>query len=76
MTVRPDRGEDQVTRILGEFGDACEGNRDCVEDWCIEAGEESICTRTCLGNDCPTGWSCRGVTNNSEDVTLICVPQE
>ena len=42
MSSRPDLGEDEETRILGEFGDSCERNFDCAEQWCIDAGEENI----------------------------------
>ena len=76
MQVLPDQGDGQVSRILGSFGDPCESNLDCADNWCVSVGEENLCTYTCLGDECPTGWSCRAVSNNSQDVTLICVPQE
>ena len=66
----------KLVRTLGSFGDPCESNLDCADNWCVSAGEENLCTYTCLGDDCPNGWSCRAVSNNSQDVTLICVPQE
>ena len=76
MQIEQDLGDGQVLRILGSFGDACESNLDCEDNWCVSAGEENLCTYTCLGDECPNGWSCRAVSNNSQDVTLICVPQE
>jgi hypothetical protein len=76
MSVQRDLDPGEVSRILGEFGDPCEGNLDCAEGWCVDSGEENICTRTCIGDNCPNGWNCRAVSNNSQDVTLICVPQD
>jgi Notch 1 len=76
MRLEIDQGMGEVSRILGGFGDACDSNLDCADNWCVSAGEESLCTYTCPGGDCPNGWSCRAVSNNSQDVTLICVPQE
>ena len=76
MEIESDANPGEISRILGEFGDPCEGNLDCAEGWCVDAGEENLCTQTCLGGNCPDGWSCRAVSNNSQDVTLICIPQD
>ena len=76
MQIENDLEPGEVSRVLGEFGDPCEGNLDCAEGWCVDAGEENLCTQTCFGDNCPDGWSCRAVSNNSQDVTLICIPQD
>lgn len=76
MMIVRDANPAEVSRILGEFGDPCESNLDCAERWCVDAGDENVCSRTCLGDDCPEGWGCRAVSNNREDVTLICVPDD
>jgi hypothetical protein len=57
----------------GEFGAPCGGNIDCFSGLCIDSDLGPVCTRTCV-EECPGGWSCRGVSSGT-DVVFVCVPQ-
>ncbi len=55
------------------FGCPCEGNTDCVSGFCVEGPYGYVCSQTCI-EDCPEGWTCRGIQGFGSDVTFVCVP--
>lgn len=58
-----------------DFGDACSENDDCSTGFCIETpAGEFVCSKTCI-DECPVGWSCKGITSGSVDVIFVCVPE-
>ncbi|MEE2644605.1 MAG: MopE-related protein [Myxococcota bacterium] len=61
---------------LSAFGEPCRSNGECVEGWCVPAGAENVCTRQCLGDNCPEGWGCRAVSNSGVDLTFLCTPAD
>jgi|GEM_PF-236774 len=66
------RDEDS-TPLEGEFGSPCEENNNCLSGWCVTSNVGPLCTRTCL-EDCPSGWSCVGITGET-DVVFLCIPK-
>ncbi len=62
--------------IKKEFGEACSGSTDCISDRCISFGESGVCTKECLGDNCPEGWKCRGVANTGVDLLFLCAPND
>ena len=56
------------------FLEPCDGNPDCLSGYCVHFGAETVCSRTCADEDCPLGWSCKGVTNAGADLTFVCAP--
>lgn len=47
------------------FGERCHSDEECARGLCVAgvAGHNAVCTISCAtGDDCPTGWSCHGVT--------------
>jgi hypothetical protein len=56
----------------GEWGCTCETNEDCNAGYCIDGGDEKLCTKTCL-EDCPTGWKCAQEATGG-DVVFLCIP--
>ncbi|GMV39046.1 MAG: hypothetical protein AMXMBFR64_07620 [Myxococcales bacterium] len=67
-------GQDAAEPV-GQFGDPCKGNADCLSGWCVASDEGAVCTKLCI-DDCPEGWGCVGVTNTGADVTFICLPTD
>ena len=54
------------------FGEHCERDNDCQHGLCVAgvSGDAPVCTTSCGGSsECPTGWSCTGVTQNQ---VLVC----
>ncbi len=56
----------------GEIGAPCDSNSDCFSGFCVPSNEGHVCSKLCV-DDCPVGWSCKGVSNGI-DVTFICLP--
>ena len=57
----------------GEFGAACEENKDCSSGWCVTSALGPVCSTTCI-EECPSGWNCVGIAGET-DVTFLCVPK-
>ncbi len=60
--------------VRGErrFGEHCASDQECKRGLCVAgvSGDEPVCTTSCGGSaDCPTGWSCTGVTQRN---VLVC----
>jgi hypothetical protein len=54
------------------FGERCESDNECQHGLCVGgvAGDAPVCTTSCArASDCPTGWSCTGVTQHQ---VLVC----
>jgi len=58
----------------GEFGVPCSGDLDCDSRYCIQFGDENVCTELCNEDTCPTGWSCRTLSATGGDAVRICIP--
>ena len=58
------------------FGEDCEDNQECESLFCVrgEEGIGGVCSRLCLGADCPSGWGCRAIANSGADVAFVCLP--
>jgi cysteine-rich repeat protein len=56
----------------GCFLDPCSDGDDCQSGWCVEHMGDSVCSRTCTA-ECPSGWTCRQVSDPGSDVVFICV---
>ena len=54
-------------------GCACESNSDCLGSYCIESSDGFVCTSECL-DECPSGWSCKGIAGFGSDIVFVCVP--
>ena len=68
--------EDSSAEVLVEdtpLGAPCNDNDDCGWGYCIEGPDGSVCTHTCV-EDCPQGWTCKGVTLYGSDPEFICLP--
>ena len=74
MKLPSSEGDSGVPLNLAPFGEGCEDNLDCESGYCVRAEEAGVCTRLCLGSDCPTGWGCRAISNTGADVTFVCLP--
>ncbi len=59
--------------IPGGFGAPCLSNADCSSMFCVLGEDGFVCTVPCE-NDCPAGFSCRGVATSWPDVVFICMP--
>ncbi len=70
-TALPDDGSPPQP---GTFGAACIENIDCFSGFCVTSDEGPVCTRNCV-EDCPGGWSCVGITGET-DVTFLCIPRQ
>lgn len=57
----------------GELGAPCESSTDCIDPFCVDSDIGYICTRTCI-DDCPEGWSCRGIRLGGPDQIFVCLP--
>jgi len=57
----------------GGFGAPCVSNADCQSNFCVLGEDGFVCTVPCE-NDCPAGFSCRGVATSWPDVVFICMP--
>ncbi len=55
-----------------DFG-PCETDEDCDFGYCIEVPGGKVCTHTCI-QDCPKGWTCKGVDMGGEAPEFICLP--
>lgn len=63
----------QEIALPPDFGQTCDENSDCSQDFCVEGPSGFVCTKTCI-EECPEGWGCKGVQSGSSDVTFVCVP--
>ncbi len=61
--------------LQGEFLSPCSTNGDCFSGFCVEGPAGNICTRTCIGETCPSDFVCSGVVNTFPDTTFICIPK-
>jgi hypothetical protein len=66
-------GSDDVAQ-QGQFLDPCERDADCLSNFCIQVGDENLCSEFCNETSCPEGWSCRLIENSGADLARICVP--
>ena len=57
----------------GKFGAPCQGNQDCDSTFCVPTPNGQVCTELCV-DECPAGWTCKGILNEGTDPTFICVP--
>ena len=57
----------------GGLGAPCDSNDDCDSGYCIEGPDGYICTILC-DDECPPGYTCKGIQSGSQDVVFICVP--
>jgi hypothetical protein len=57
----------------GDFGASCRTNADCLDEWCVEGPEGFVCTREC-SEQCPEGYDCKGVANQT-DIVFLCIPR-
>lgn len=72
--VQPiDVGETDVPQ-LGEFGDPCDYDAQCISRYCIDTNDGRMCTQLCL-ETCPEGFDCVLLTNLGADAVRICVPE-
>jgi len=57
------------------FGDGCpcDANSECAGDFCIESLDGFVCTSQCI-DECPPGWTCKGIAGLGTDIVLVCVP--
>jgi len=58
----------------GSFGAACEDDIECDSRYCVDTGDDSVCTQLCR-DACPDGWECRLLSNTGADAVRICVPE-
>lgn len=70
-----DSGTDS-TLLTGEFLDPCDEDLDCESRYCIQYGNEYVCTELCNEDTCPEGWFCATLINSGMDAVRICVPEE
>jgi hypothetical protein len=52
--------------------ETCNSNSDCQSEYCVDHLGDSVCTQTCI-DECPNGFSCKGVEGIGTDVAFICV---
>ncbi len=64
---------EECTLAPYEFGCPCDANTDCTSGYCVESSEGFVCTAECL-EDCPAGWSCKGLSGFGSDIVFVCVP--
>jgi hypothetical protein len=55
-----------------DFG-PCESDDDCDFGYCIDVPGGKVCTHTCI-QDCPAGWTCKGVDMEVGLLEFICLP--
>ena len=60
--------------VPGEFGSACNSNKDCTTGWCVEGQNGYICTKECR-EECPEDFDCKAVGNTAADVVFLCIPR-
>lgn len=54
------------------FGERCSSDNECQHGLCVGGvhGDAPVCTLSCAAtSDCPSGWSCHGVTQGN---VLVC----
>ncbi len=70
-------GEEIETDLRGwedfPYGEACADDDDCLFGFCIDGPGGKVCTNTCI-QDCPAGWTCKGVDMGGNEPTFICIP--
>jgi len=77
LEVAEDKGtpvdtENSCEPGTGCFGEACQGNGDCVSGICLMHEGDLICSVSCI-EDCPQGWSCRAIDVGGADLSFACV---
>jgi len=70
--IGPDGGS--CSAVPAPFGCPCESNGDCASGYCVEGPQGFVCTQTCL-EDCPDGWSCKGISGLGPDLVFVCMPK-
>ena len=68
-----DLGADVET--MGDLGEPCEGNDDCLGGFCVPSDIGYICSQVCI-DDCPQGWDCKAVNDLGPDVFFVCLPDK
>jgi streptogramin lyase len=63
----PEEGQSQ------ELGKPCEDQSGCEFGYCVEGPNGGVCTQTCI-EDCPAGWTCKGVSFGEGEPQFVCVP--
>ncbi|MBM4387876.1 MAG: hypothetical protein FJ088_09075, partial [Deltaproteobacteria bacterium] len=52
----------------------CSGGAECPTGFCVDAPDgKKYCAIECY-EDCPQGWTCKGVLNIQNDLIFICLP--
>jgi hypothetical protein len=65
---------DVIDPGMAEFGQECDAVADCANGLCLQTSLGSVCTVYCV-EECPPGWTCKGVNLFGADVQFICVPK-
>ncbi|MGK0359435.1 MAG: hypothetical protein ACI9U2_001737 [Bradymonadia bacterium] len=61
----------------GAFGDLCSDGTECASGHCLERpGGGRVCSDRCGAGDCPEGWECQFVANESVDQGFYCVADQ
>ncbi|MFO0744269.1 MAG: MopE-related protein [Myxococcota bacterium] len=56
----------------GCTGSPCSENVDCDSGFCLDGPNGLECVRTCV-EDCPDGYTCRGIATASGDPAFVCL---
>ena len=72
---RDEGGDTNEEIVQGGFMYPCSTNGDCTSGFCVEGPAGNICTRTCIGESCPSDFVCSGIVNTFPDTTFICIPK-
>ncbi|GMV42344.1 MAG: hypothetical protein AMXMBFR64_40600 [Myxococcales bacterium] len=68
-------GEDATSGVCTEIGGflcECSKNSDCLSGYCIDTTEGKRCSQQCV-DSCPTGFTCKLVSNTPPDVVYLCL---
>jgi hypothetical protein len=65
---------DTAIEGMEEWGKPCDDVSDCENGLCLQTSIGSFCTIYCV-EECPAGWTCKGVNLFGADVQFICVPK-
>jgi hypothetical protein len=74
-TYTPPDISPETINLIGEFGDPCNQNSDCLADLCLEVLGDNVCTTTCI-EYCPSDWTCQYVDNMGDETQGFCFPSD